>query len=291
MKILKRIKKAGMKAFGTLVALAVMVSPLSVSAHSSEPADTGETATVIAASEESSSAADTKESTAAASTTIEAEETKDPSPFVSEGNATLVSESTDADEKEFYEIKTPSDNTFYLIIDKQGTGENVYMTSLVTEEELLSLVKEEEKSGTASFGSSTETADEAGLFGSTEASAEEDTEAKADAQTGIGSQPAANAAGKASNGNTMIILMLVLMAGAFGVLYYVKIVKGRTHFDSDLDFDDDEDFTETENKDAEEGSGDRNTEDPETEDPQTEDSDAPDGGAETEETKEMEQHA
>ena len=53
----------------------------------------------------------------------------------------MVDNATDEDGKEFFTITTPSENVFYLIIDRQRTEENVYFLNAVTEKDLLALAE------------------------------------------------------------------------------------------------------------------------------------------------------
>ena len=50
---------------------------------------------------------------------------------------------TDGDGKEFFTITTPSENVFYLIIDRQRDGQNVYFLNAVTEKDLLALAEKD----------------------------------------------------------------------------------------------------------------------------------------------------
>jgi len=64
-----------------------------------------------------------------------------PKPFTPSGAGTVIDQATDSDGKVFYTIKTPDENIFYLVIDKQRSSENVYFLNAVTEADLLSLAK------------------------------------------------------------------------------------------------------------------------------------------------------
>ena len=65
----------------------------------------------------------------------------EPNPFTPDGTGTVVDNATDEDGKEFFTITTPSENVFYLVIDRQRSGENVYFLNAVTEEDLLALAE------------------------------------------------------------------------------------------------------------------------------------------------------
>ena len=58
-------------------------------------------------------------------------------PFTPDGTGTVVNNATDEDGKEFFTITTPSENVFYLVIDRQRTENNVYFLNAVTEKDLL----------------------------------------------------------------------------------------------------------------------------------------------------------
>ena len=96
--------------------LSLTAMPLTAYAQSSEPAEEAPTETA-------------EETTAR--------------PFTPEGTGTVVDNATDGDGKEFFTITTPSENVFYLIIDRQRDGQNVYFLNAVTEKDLLSLAEKD----------------------------------------------------------------------------------------------------------------------------------------------------
>ncbi len=55
----------------------------------------------------------------------------------------MLDNATSADEKEFYTIETQDKNVFYLVIDKQRSGENVYFLNKITESDLAALAEKE----------------------------------------------------------------------------------------------------------------------------------------------------
>jgi hypothetical protein len=74
-----------------------------------------------------------------------------------DGTGSVVSDTTNGDGKEFLTIETSDGNVFYLIIDKQKTGDNVYFLDTVTTKDLLSLTQSDSKdsgSSTATTGTS-----------------------------------------------------------------------------------------------------------------------------------------
>ena len=67
-------------------------------------------------------------------------------PFTPDGTGTVVDNATDEDGKEFFSITTPSENVFYLVIDRQRTENNVYFLNAVTEKDLLALAEADPES-------------------------------------------------------------------------------------------------------------------------------------------------
>ncbi len=48
----------------------------------------------------------------------------------------LVDDKENDSTKQFLTVQTKNGNTFYMVIDRSGTSENVYMMSLVDEKDL-----------------------------------------------------------------------------------------------------------------------------------------------------------
>jgi len=145
--------------------------------------------------------------------------TEDTTAFTPDGTGTVVDSATDGDGKQFYTIVTPHGNTFYLIIDLERDGDNVYFLDAVTEKDLLALA---EQSGydTETYTSATSnTASEATL------GASEDT-------------PETTSEGTQNNnmGTLLLVLAVVVIGGGAG--YYFKIYRPKHQkADSEDDFD------------------------------------------------------
>lgn len=112
-----------------------------VYANADPPAE--ETTTKVVA--ETSSEATTEENTEDTGRVI-AE--SDFSAFSTPGNAQLVDDKENDDTKQFLTIQTKKGNTFYMVIDRSNTSENVYMMSLVDENDLAEFLDETEDSKT-----------------------------------------------------------------------------------------------------------------------------------------------
>ena len=109
-----------------------------VYANADPPAE--ETTTEVVA--ETSSEATTEENTEDTGRVI-AE--SDSSAFSTPGNAQLVDDKENDDTKQFLTIQTKKGNTFYMVIDRSSNTENVYMMSLVDENDLAEFLDETEK--------------------------------------------------------------------------------------------------------------------------------------------------
>lgn len=69
----------------------------------------------------------------------ETQTVKEERPLTPDGQASVLDNATQEDEKEFYTFETPAGNVFYLVVDKQRDSENVYFLNAVTEDDLRSL--------------------------------------------------------------------------------------------------------------------------------------------------------
>ena len=70
------------------------------------------------------------------------------SAFSTPGNAQLIDDKENDDTKQFLTIQTKKGNTFYMVIDRSSNTENVYMMSLVDENDLAEFLDETEDSKT-----------------------------------------------------------------------------------------------------------------------------------------------
>ena len=68
---------------------------------------------------------------------------KTPTALTPSGQGIVVDNVTGENGKEFYTISTPEDHTFFLVVDKERQGENVYFLNAVTESDLLALAKKD----------------------------------------------------------------------------------------------------------------------------------------------------
>lgn len=73
------------------------------------------------------------------------EQPPEPQPFTPDGTGTVVDNTTDEDDKEFFTITTADEAVFYLVIDRQRSTENVYFLNAVTVSDLMALAEQDQK--------------------------------------------------------------------------------------------------------------------------------------------------
>lgn len=71
----------------------------------------------------------------------ETQTVKEERPLTPDGQASVLDNATQEEEKEFYTFETPAGNIFYLVVDKQRDAENVYFLNAVTEDDLKALAQ------------------------------------------------------------------------------------------------------------------------------------------------------
>ena len=129
-----------------MIAMAVtMISGTSIAtvyANANPPAE--ETTTQVVEETATESTEDTEKKEDTGRVTGEG----DNSAFSTPGNAQLVDDKENDDTKQFLTIQTKKGNTFYMVIDRSSTSENVYMMSLVDENDLAEFLDETEDSKT-----------------------------------------------------------------------------------------------------------------------------------------------
>ena len=77
-------------------------------------------------------------------TVIEENTTEEEAPFSVPGNGQVQDDITNSKNKEFLTITTENDNTFYLVIDRSATVDNVYMLSQIDENDLKEFLEEDQ---------------------------------------------------------------------------------------------------------------------------------------------------
>lgn len=70
-------------------------------------------------------------------------------PLTPDGQGTVVDSADDTEGKEFFTITTADESVFYLIIDRQKNGDNVYFLNTVTVADLMALAEDSGEAGSA----------------------------------------------------------------------------------------------------------------------------------------------
>jgi hypothetical protein len=151
-------------------------------------------------------------------------------PFTPDGQASVVDNVTNYEEKEFFTFSTPAGNVFFLVVDRQRGSDNVYFLNAVTEQDLIALAEQAGTEITASGG---------GIPVST-------TPQTTDGQSTDnqdGQPPAETPPAEKGGGNGTLIFMIVAVAIAGGVGYYLKIVRPKKQ-GPDPDYEDEDEDEE-----------------------------------------------
>lgn len=162
--------------------------------------------------------------------------TENLNPLTPDGNATLVDNATDKDDKQFLTVVTPNDNYFYIVIDHQKNADNVYMLSAIDENDLMEFVSDGKKTASGDKTNGQEDQKTSAVVKSESENVGTDTVA-----------PTKEAASKQTSGNKMNSLYLVILVVAAATIgYYVfRMRKNKNRDDvkdEDLEFYDDETY-------------------------------------------------
>ena len=150
-------------------------------------------------------------------------------PFTPDGQASVLDNATNDDEKEFFTFTTPAGNVFFLIVDRQRGTDNVYFLNAVTEQDLIALAEQagNQISGTGTDGIPVGTAPQTPDEQPTDTAESTDT------------TPGTATADSGGNNGT-IIFLIIAMAIAGGAGYYFKIVRPKQQAQDDDYADEDE---------------------------------------------------
>lgn len=146
----------------------------------------------------------------------------------------MVDNVTDTDGKEFFTISSVDGNEFFLVVDRQRNSENVYFLNAVTEEDLMSLAKQNGR-GIAGGGNGTSAIP-------TPTPPITDKNNQSSGNESITSAPDQNT-DEHQSAASKIVSNLLMMGGIVivvgGIAYYLKVIKPRK--DSNYGSYDDED--------------------------------------------------
>ena len=77
----------------------------------------------------------------------ETETETEATPFSVPGNGQLLDDKTDDDTKQFLTVQTKNGNTFFLVLDRSSHTENVYMLSMIDENDLAEFIEDTDIQG------------------------------------------------------------------------------------------------------------------------------------------------
>ena len=143
-------------------------------------------------------------------------------PFSVPGNGQLVDDMEDDESKQFLTIQTKNGNTFFMVLDRSNNTENVYMLSMIDEDDLAEFIGETEEKPEAEQPSVVIPETEKPSVPDEPETEKEPEEKRGGMNTGA------------------LLAVVVLLAGGIGGFYYFKVLKPRQDEDEadgeDLEF-------------------------------------------------------
>lgn len=134
---------------------------------------------------------------------------EDGKPFSVPGNGQLLEDISEDSTKQFITVQTKNNQTFFMVIDRAQSTENVYMLSLIDEDDLSEFLKDAKAADTGVVLPGTEEKPEEPVQGS--ANVPEETKVPQ----------------KKDNTNTLLFLVIGIFAVAVAAGYYFKIYKPK----------------------------------------------------------------
>ena len=145
------------------------------------------------------------------------------------GTGTVIENNMDTSvQREFFTIKTADGNVFYIVVDKEKTGDNVYLLTQVTEADLAKLAGSQTSVIT---GGNTGSQSQTGLT-----SEAPSTTSQVQGTVSTGKPAAAGKKSQSGNIGTIIFVAVAVLVGG-GAGFYFKIYKPRREMGSADDLD------------------------------------------------------
>ena len=210
-------KKLNKKMAGLLMGVLLLFSASTTAfAYVDESAEASRTETT-----QTEQAADQEQTTQTDDTATENTDTeKTDSAFSTPGNGEVKDDITDDSTKEFLTVTTKNNNTFYIVIDRSATSQNVYMLSQIDEKDLADFL---DKDSTATVITPQEDASSKVVLDETDSAADDAKDTSADTEE--------KASSKTNPGAMAAILLLAI--GGVGAYYYFKIYKPQKEAEAD----------------------------------------------------------
>lgn len=178
----------------------------------------GSQTTAFAYTDQSSEATETKtEAEKKDDTVLEEEHTDDNQSFSVPGNAEVLDDIEGDSSKEFLTVTTKNNNTFYIVIDRSSTTDNVYMLSQIDENDLKDFLEEEPETETKTPGIVL------------------DEEKVGDETADVVLDDAADSTKDNVEPNVGLLSMLALAGAGVGAYYFFKIRKAKQDDDDSPD--------------------------------------------------------
>ena len=139
--------------------------------------------------------------------------------FSTPGNGEVKDDITDSSSKEFLTVTTKNNNTFYIVIDRSATSQNVYMLSQVDENDLAEFLDKDSTATvvTPQTDTSNVVLDETESNDNTDKETSVDTQKKDQTKTNMGA----------------MATILILALGGVAAYYYFKIYKPKKEAEED----------------------------------------------------------
>ena len=178
----------------------------------------GSQTTAFAYTDQSSEATETKtEAEKKDDAVLEEEHTDDNKSFSVPGNAEVLDDIEGDSSKEFLTVTTKNNNTFYIVIDRSSTTDNVYMLSQIDENDLKDFLEEEPETETKTPGVVL------------------DEEKVGDETPDVVLDDAADSTKDNVEPNVGLLSMLALAGAGVGAYYFFKIRKAKQDDDDSPD--------------------------------------------------------
>ena len=175
---------------------------------------------------------------------------KPPFAFTPDGNLTLIddflqieaptTEDSARIEKQFITVQSKNENTFYIVIDRNGDNENVYFLNLVDEADLMALMEDENGETAAPTCSCTDKC----VVGAINTSCEicrtnmSECAGKETVTEPQPTEPAKEPDAKKKSANFLPVLVLLIAGVAGGAVFWFKFRKPKTKTSGNSDLED-----------------------------------------------------
>lgn len=162
--------------------------------------------------------------------------TEEGNPFTTDGNGQLQDQADSSQNKIFYTITTKNNNTYFLVIDKDRSSNNVYMLSMIDDADLAEFTEE----GSAAAEQDSLLTEEEPLMTEPDSSGDGDETLPAEEEPSSSETeaPAVEEEPKSTEKNTVspiLILLIALLAVGVVAGYYVLKIRPKKELEEEED--------------------------------------------------------